>query len=30
MKHQLLFVEDGVAIIRLNGELDHHATQTNP
>ncbi|WP_019415258.1 anti-sigma factor antagonist [Paenisporosarcina sp. TG20] len=28
MKHQLLFVEDGIAIIRLKGELDHHATQT--
>jgi stage II sporulation protein AA (anti-sigma F factor antagonist) len=27
MKHQLLFVEDGIAIIRLKGELDHHATQ---
>ncbi|MBU0905265.1 MAG: anti-sigma factor antagonist [Planococcaceae bacterium] len=27
MKHQLLFVEDGIAIIRLRGELDHHATQ---
>jgi stage II sporulation protein AA (anti-sigma F factor antagonist) len=28
MNHQLLFVEDGIAIIRLRGELDHHATQT--
>lgn len=27
MKHQVLFVEDGIAIIRLKGELDHHATQ---